>query len=136
MRGMTAAALLALPCLPACGSSGAATTQGDPRVTVSIEHSAFALERAAFEQGEAVTFVIRNDDPIDHEFIIGDETVHERHEEGRQRHHHGRVPGEISVPAGATRTTTFTFGETGDVEYACHLPGHYGYGMKGLVSVG
>ena len=128
--------LLGLACLPACGSSSAAPpATGDARVTVDIEHSAFELERSSFEPGETITFVITNDDPIDHEFIIGDDEVHAQHEEGKQRHHHGTVPGEISVPAGTTRRTTFTFSRDGNVEYACHLPGHYDYGMRGAVYV-
>ena len=129
--------VLGLAGLTACSSSSASPPP-EPvgrRVAVEVEHSSFQLERVAFAPGEIVTFVITNDDPIDHEFIIGDEGVHARHEEGRQRHHHGKVPGEISVPAGTTRTTTFTFGGEGTVEYACHLPGHYDYGMRGDVSV-
>ena len=88
-----------------------------------------------FEPGETVTFVIRNDDPIDHEFILGDELVQRRHEEGRQRHHHGTVPGEVSVPAGETRRTTYTFADEGTITYACHLPRHFDYGMRGRVLV-
>ena len=127
---------LGLACLTACGASSAAPSDAsDAKVEVAIEHSAFDLDETSFEAGETVTFVIRNEDPIDHEFIIGDGRVHAQHEEGKQRHHHGTVPGEISVPAGTTRRTTFTFDEEGNVEYACHLPGHYDYGMRGAVSV-
>jgi len=127
---------LGLACLTACGASSAApSNDGDAKVEVAIAHSTFDLDRTSFEEGETVTFVIRNDDPIDHEFIIGDAQVHARHEEGKQRHHHGAVPGEISVPAGTSRRTTFTFSDDGSVEYACHLPGHYDYGMRGAVAV-
>jgi uncharacterized cupredoxin-like copper-binding protein len=136
MRLRSTVVMLGLACLPACGSSSAAPEgTGEERVRVGIEHSAFSLERSTFGSGEEVTFVIRNNDPIAHEFIIGDAEVHERHEEGSQRHHHGRIPGEISVPAGTTRTTTFRFDAEGDVLYACHLPGHFDYGMRGVVSV-
>ena len=131
MNRSVAMVALAVALLPACRSSDAAST----RVRVDIEHSRFALERDAFEVGETVTFVIENTDPIDHEFILGDERVQVRHEEGRQRHHHGAVPGEVSVPAGETRTTTFTFTEEGRLIYACHLPRHYDYGMAGEVSI-
>ena len=31
--------------------------------------------------------------------------------------------------------TTFTFEEPGTYEFACHLPGHYQYGMKGTIEV-
>ena len=82
-----------------------------------------------------MTFVVRNADPIDHELIVGDEAVQRRHEQGRERHHHGEVAGELSVPAGAERRTTYTFAGPGRVEFACHLPGHYAYGMHGWVQV-
>lgn len=124
---------LALGALASCGWSDAASSSS--RVDVGIEHSRFELDRKTFRVGETVTFVIENSDPIDHEFILGDDAVQARHEEGRQRHHHGRVPGEVSVPAGETRTTTFTFTEEGTLIYACHLPRHYDYGMAGEVSI-
>jgi uncharacterized cupredoxin-like copper-binding protein len=126
-------ASLALAGLAACGSSDAAASQ---RIRIGIDHSTFLPEgEMTFAAGDTVTFVISNDDPIDHEFILGDRKVQDRHEEGRQRHHHGEVPGEVSVPAGETRATTYTFSEPGKLIYACHLPGHYNYGMRGEVTV-
>jgi len=111
----------------------------DDDVKVTLEHSRFALDRTEFRPGETVTFVIVNDDPIDHEFILGDEEVQDVHESGTG-HHHGEVPGEISVPAGETRTATFTFpvalgGSDGTLIVGCHLPGHYAYGMRAEVRV-
>ena len=100
-----------------------------------MEHSSFNPEAMSFEPGDTVTFVIRNTDPIDHEFILGDGAVQARHEEGRERHHHGEVPGEVSVPAGETRTTTYSFLEEGRLTYACHLPRHFDYGMKGTITI-
>ena len=61
-----------------------------------------------------------------------------RHEQGRERHHHGDVPGERSVPAGQEATTTYAFPGPLDgrsLEFACHLPGHYAYGMHGEITV-
>jgi uncharacterized cupredoxin-like copper-binding protein len=111
-----------------------AREQGD-RVVVTIEHSRFQPSELTVERGTTVTFVIRNGDPIDHEFIVGDDTVQRRHEVGRDKHHHGVVPGEISVPAGEERTTTYTFSEPGTLLFGCHLPAHYAYGMKGVIHV-
>ena len=114
----------------------AGASQGGPRtVEVVMHHSHFVPATLTARPGETVTFVIRNDDPIDHEFIVGDAAVQARHEVGRERHHHGDVPGEVSVPAGAERRTTFRFPGPGSMEFACHLPGHYAYGMHGLVLI-
>jgi uncharacterized cupredoxin-like copper-binding protein len=80
-----------------------------------------------------VRFVVTNTDPIDHEFIIGDQAVQVAHELGTEAFHPPR-PGEITIPAGETVSTTFTFGER-DLLFGCHLPGHYVYGMRGTVDV-
>ena len=115
----------------------AALQPAGPRtVELVLRHSRFEPASLDARPGETVTFVLRNVDPIDHEFIVGDEAVHRRHQVGRERHHHGEVPGEVTVPAGAERRTTFRFPTTpGPVEFACHLPGHYAYGMRGQVLV-
>jgi uncharacterized cupredoxin-like copper-binding protein len=114
------------------GSPG--SPQGIEEVRVTIEHSRFEPEEMTFPEGQEVRFVIRNTDPIDHEFILGDEEIQQIHEEGTEAHH-GAKPGEISIPAGKTRVTTYTFTDQGELIYGCHLPGHYDFGMKGTVTV-
>ena len=107
-------------------------------VVVTMHHSRFEPSVVEVEPGERVRFVLRNTDPIDHEFILGDASVQRRHEQGRERHHHGDVPGERSVAAGQEAATTYTFPAGLDgraLEFACHLPGHYAYGMHGLARV-
>jgi uncharacterized cupredoxin-like copper-binding protein len=107
-------------------------------VVVTMHHSHFEPGQIRVAAGERVRFVLRNTDPIDHEFILGDAAVQARHEEGRQRQHHGDVPGERSVPAGQEAATSYAFPASpagGTLEFACHLPGHYAYGMHGTVRV-
>jgi uncharacterized cupredoxin-like copper-binding protein len=127
-----ALALLALAVTPACVAGASA---GEDSVVITIHHSRFEPQRLSFEAGETIRFVIRNDDPIDHEFILGDDAVQDRHEVGRDRHHHGAVPGEVSVPAGATSVTTYKFEDPGTLILGCHLPGHFDYGMRATVVV-
>ena len=105
-------------------------------VTLVMHHSRFVPATVRARPGQTITFVVRNDDPIDHEVIIGPPDVQRRHEAGREREHHGEIPGEVSVPAGGERRTTYRFPTAGPVELACHLPGHYAYGMRGEVQVG
>jgi len=78
--------------------------------------------------------VVVNDDPINHEFIIGDDEVHARHESGTEVFH-PPVPGEVSVGPGRQGVTTYLFDEPGSVRYVCHLPGHAAYGMQGVITV-
>ena len=60
--------------------------------------------------------------------------MHARHATGHEAFH-PPVPGEVSVPADARASTTYAFHAPGPVEFACHLPGHYQYGMHGTVVV-
>ena len=103
-------------------------------IEIGIEHSRFVPGSITVKPGEKVRFVIRNDDPIDHEFLLGDEVVQQIHESGTEAHH-GAKPGEISVAAFDEAETTFVFTEPGSLIFGCHLPGHYAYGMKGLVTI-
>jgi uncharacterized cupredoxin-like copper-binding protein len=112
--------------------AGAAGTR---TVVVTMHHSTFQPAVITVAPGTEVRFVLRNTDPIDHEFIIGPPAVHDLHERGTQRVHDG--PGEVTVPAGEERSTTVSFNLAagGQLRYACHLPGHYAYGMHGVVTV-
>jgi uncharacterized cupredoxin-like copper-binding protein len=115
---------------------GAEPVLGPEPVTVElrVEHSRFSPDHLTVRAGTTVRFVIVNGDPINHEFIVGPDEVHRRHESGSEKVH-PPVPGEVSVAAGARAETSFTFGQTGDALFACHLPGHFAYGMSGTVTV-
>ena len=115
----------------------AAAGQATQTVVVTMHHSRFQPEVVRVAPGTTVRFLLRNTDPIDHEFILGDAAVQRRHEQGRQREHHGEVPGEVSVAAGSQAATTYTFRQGGPASllFACHLPGHYAYGMRGVAVV-
>ena len=134
------AVLVSAACLSGCdGSHG---TADRPRtVMIPIEHSAFGVREVRVAVGETVRFVLENGDPIDHEFILGDEGVQLRHERGTEPYHPPR-PGEVTIAAGETAETVVTFdpdvfpGADGPLIFGCHLPGHYAYGMRGVVVVG
>lgn len=129
MRALGLAAVVALA-LGACS----AEARADRAIVVSIEHSRFEPAAMEVRAGETVRFIVRNDDPIDHEFLIGDEDTQSAHELGTEPAH-GSKPGEISIPAGTTRETTFTFTEPGRLIFACHIPLHYSYGMRGVIAI-
>jgi uncharacterized cupredoxin-like copper-binding protein len=112
----------------------AARGDGVRTVHIRIHYSRFDATSLSFAPGETVRFVVENTDPIDHEFILGDRTVQILHERGTQAVHAPR-PGVMTVPANTTRTTTFTFGDSGPLVIGCHLPGHYAFGMRIAVTV-
>jgi len=107
---------------------------GDVTVEIDIHHSRFQPDRLAVVAGTRVRFLVVNDDPIHHELITGGPEVHIRHANGTEAEHPS-IPGEVTVGPNGTAITTFNFDETGTFEFACHLPGHYEYGMRGEIEV-
>ena len=134
-----AAGVVACSLMAAIGYGSAPSSSKDT-ITIRIEHSRFTPSRVEVEEGESVEFVIANSDPIDHEFIVGKESVQDVHERGTETEHDDR-PTEVSVPAGETIRTTISFPEGGSLAvaqpllYGCHVPGHYSYGMRGVIEV-
>jgi uncharacterized cupredoxin-like copper-binding protein len=119
----------------ACAGDGSSGGGGERRVTIDIEHSRFLPSELSFPAGTTVTFEIHNGDPIDHEFIVGDQALQDYIENTAHPTHDGSVPGQISVASGETRSTTYRFDEPGTLLLGCHLPRHYAYGMRGFVEV-
>lgn len=104
------------------------------RVEIHIHYSHFDPSELTVPRGAAVTFVLINDDPIDHEWLIGDAAFHARHRHGTEAQH-GARPNEMSIPAMSSVETTLTFAEPGSVQYICHFPAHEAYGMVGTLTV-
>ncbi len=120
---------------------GSAHAEGDTplgpglvTVDVGIRHSHFSFSTLHVRPGTLVKFLVHNDDPIAHEFIVGDAAVHRRHQQGNEAAH-PPVPGEVSVKALDIGETFYRFEAPGRYEFACHLPGHLAYGMRGWVIV-
>jgi uncharacterized cupredoxin-like copper-binding protein len=103
-------------------------------VTIGVHYSRFSTSTVHVRAGTIVRFLIRNDDPINHEFIVGDARVHAAHERGRGATH-PPVLGEVSVGPGELGETFYRFDASGRYLFACHLPGHFAYGMQGYVVV-
>jgi uncharacterized cupredoxin-like copper-binding protein len=103
-------------------------------VVVDVEHSRFQPADLRVVVGTEVRFVLVNGDPINHELIIGPPDVHARHANGTEASHAPK-DGELSVGPDEQGVTRYVFHEAGTVEMACHLPGHYAYGMHGEIEV-
>jgi uncharacterized cupredoxin-like copper-binding protein len=132
------ALVVALLAAATCASASAAvppiTNAAVRTVVLRVHHSHFSVSELNVQRGQKVRFVVRNTDPIDHELIVGPMPVQLRHEAGTERRHPPR-PGEVSVPLLSTASTTYTFDEAGTFWFACHLPGHWKYGMQGKIEV-
>jgi uncharacterized cupredoxin-like copper-binding protein len=131
-RALRSALLVVAVALTATACRGA---DGEPVARqITIHYSRFEETELTVPHGVPVTFTIVNEDPIGHEWLIGDEAFHERHRDGTEAHH-GARPNEISVAPLATVETTLTFDDPGEILYICHLPGHEQYGMVGRLTV-
>ena len=130
------AALTALAVLFTAVAVVLAATRPQPQTSVEIviHYSHFEPSAVTVPVGVPVTFTIRNDDPIDHEWIVGDAAVQAKHRTGTDIVHN-TLPTEQMIPAGQTVVTTITFPASGALQYICHLPGHEAYGMVGLVTI-
>lgn len=120
--------------LAGAGDDTVALGPDEVTIQIDIEHSRFLPERLVIAEGTRVRFLVVNGDPIHHEFITGGPEVHRRHAQGTEGRHPS-IPGEVSVDPNGQAMTTFTFDQAGRFEFACHLPRHYEYGMRGEIDV-
>jgi len=130
IRGLLMCAALAVTSA-ACAPAAAA---GPTTVEIVLRHSHFEPATITVPAGVPVTFVLKNLDPIAHEWMVGDESFHQRHRTGTEAVHDTR-PNEVSVPALSERRTVLTFATRAVLSYICHLPGHEQYGMSGQLTI-
>lgn len=141
---------IAVLTLVACSSAGpaggtpsapsATQTLAPPATRIEIKLTdALRIDPAALTvpRGIPVTFVVTNAGSTDHEFFLGDEAAQLQHEKdmasmGGMGHDE---PNGIAVPAGQTKSLTYTFAKSGQTLAGCHVSGHYGLGMKATITV-
>lgn len=128
-RLFVAAVTLAAVVLAAASARPAQAMQTN--VEIVIHYSTFAPTTFTVPAGVPITFILRNDDPIDHEWLVGDAAFHARHRRGGEAVH-GDRPDEVSLPPISARSTTLTFAP-GTYAFICHFPGHEAYGMVGTM---
>ena len=98
----------------------------------------FEPNRIEVAAGEVVTFVVKNQGALVHEFVLGNAKLQKEHAKEMSK---GRAKMEdsesaIRVPPSETKRLTWRFTEAGSqVLYGCHEPGHYDGGMVGTIVV-
>ena len=118
--------------MPAVNSAAIETPVTE--ATIEMRFSKFGPKELTVAAGVPVAFHLVNNDPIGHEWIVGEDDVHARHRTGTEPYH-DEIPTEVTLKPFETRTTIVVFEEPGTYSYVCHLPGHEEYGMKGSVKV-
>ena len=145
----------------AIGEPGKAT-KSTRVVQVKLIDNAYEPELVQVKPGETVKFVLRNEGQLLHEFNIGTAEMHAAHQkemammmehgmltptgvnEKAMNMDHSTMPGmghsmkhddpnSALVPPGQTKELTWKFAQSGKIEFACNIPGHYESGMVGNV---
>jgi uncharacterized cupredoxin-like copper-binding protein len=108
-------------------------TKDNPRVVwLNMDDTLkFMPDSIPVAKGESIRFVLTNSGTVVHEFQVGPADKVAADE----------VDGVIVVEkdeldAGSTHAVDYTFNGAGPYAYACHEPGHYEAGMKGVVVLG
>lgn len=104
----------------------------------ALDTMRFEPSRIKVKNGETVRFVVTNAGKLAHEFVIGDTSEQRKHAEMMRKmptmkHEHDNA---ISLEPGETKNLVWEFGQGGELEIACHVPGHYEAGMRSNVVVG
>lgn len=89
------------------------------------------------KRGETVRFVVTNAGKLAHEFVIGDASEQQAHAEmmrkmPNMKHEDSNM---LSLEPGETKSLVWQFADDGELEIACHVPGHYEAGMRAKLSV-
>lgn len=129
MKRIVAAAILALAAV-GCGSGG----PSERMIGVRMHYSKYNPRTIEVAAGTTVEFVLTNTDPIGHEFVLGTHADQLKHEAGDPHDPH-TGPGEALLQGSQTTRLRYTFDRPGTLEFACHRPGHYRYGMVGTIRV-
>ena len=99
----------------------------------------FEPDSIEVKAGETVAFRLHNSGAVVHEFVIGDTSLQEEHEQEMQEMESGMMmadePNAVAVEPGATKELAFHFTKAGELQYACHQPGHFAGGMIGTLTV-
>jgi len=90
----------------------------------------FSPNQVSVKQGETVRFVVTNKGQAKHEFALGSKEMLADHAKQMQSNpgmDHGDMPamGMLSLAPGETKTLIWRFTRTGEIQFACNVPGHY-----------
>jgi uncharacterized cupredoxin-like copper-binding protein len=97
----------------------------------------FVPDSVRVKRGETIRFVVRNIGQMKHELVIGMEKDLKEHATAMQKHPEMEHddPNAVSVEPGRTGELIWQFTQTGNLKFACLVPGHFEAGMVGRLTV-
>jgi uncharacterized cupredoxin-like copper-binding protein len=114
---------------------------GDPKSasrTVTVQMSdtmRFSPDSLNVNRGETIRFVVKNDGKLLHEMVLGSEKSLEEHAALMRKFpemEHDE-PYMVHVEPSKTGEIVWTFDKSGQISFACLIPGHFEAGMTGKV---
>lgn len=149
------APVLASPAKTYAFGEAAPAAKASRTVQVVLQDISFSPTSLQVKAGETVRFVLVNKGQLLHEFNLGDAAMHAEHQKemlrmqagGMAAMDHGAMghgdkagmqhddPNSVLVEPGQTAELTWTFGQAGELEFACNVPGHYQAGMVGKLTI-
>lgn len=111
------------------GSGFVAGTVASPRVIRILAGPGYTFSPSTITvaRGETITFVVTTMGPTVHEFMVGPADAVAADRDG--------TPEIGDIPMMATKSLTYTFDGPGPYAFACHAPGHYEAGMRGVITL-
>lgn len=94
-------------------------------------------DQGPIKAGDTIRFVVTNTGQLAHEFVLARAAEHQTHGQmmaqvgqtmDRSMQHHS-MPNALSLAPGEQKTLIWRFEQSGPLEAACNLPGHYQAGM-------
>lgn len=137
------------------GKSGKAS-EVTRTVTVTMTDNRYAPKRIEVKKGETIRFIVNNKGEFVHEFNIGTAKMHKAHRKEMMKMmergvleadkiNHAKMKMDKSMAHNDPNSTLlepsksgeiiWQFGESGTLEFACNIPGHYESGMVGKISI-
>jgi uncharacterized cupredoxin-like copper-binding protein len=107
--------------------------------TISVRMSdtmRFSPDRLTVKRGETIQFVVKNDGKLLHEMVLGTGKSLEEHAALMRKFpemEHDE-PYMVHVEPGKTGEIVWTFDKSGEIGFACLIPGHFQAGMTGKVT--
>jgi uncharacterized cupredoxin-like copper-binding protein len=128
--GMMGFGAASLGSAPDPGSPGfVAGTTAAPRVVRIVASGAlrFYPDVVTVKQGETITFEVTSMGMLSHQFMVGPAADVAADTAG--------TPEVADISMMQTKSLTYTFTGSGPFAFACHAPGHYEAGMRGMIVV-
>jgi uncharacterized cupredoxin-like copper-binding protein len=109
----------------------------DRIVEVVANEYRFTPARVAVKRGETIRFVVRNEGKLAHEMVLGSMAELKEHAALMRKFPNMEhdEPNQVRVAPGKTGQIVWQFTRSGEVDFACLIPGHMEAGMLGEVDV-